>query len=78
MKPNNLTVGSVWTYKSREYVVTKVNVPDAPFHTKDPDSGRWHPAVSYEPIDAPSPTPTPETYVRQEADFLAKFEEVTH
>lgn len=59
-------VGEKWSYKGNSYEVIKVDSDAEPLKTKDADSGNWHGAVMYRAADGA-------TYVRQENDFLAKF-----
>lgn len=65
-----ITPDSYWTHK-RDGYEAKVE-PDEDLVDKAPGDAGWHPAISYRRTDLED---SPK-FVRQTADFLAKFEPV--
>jgi hypothetical protein len=64
---DDIQLYGVYEYKGKRYQVTKVSKD---FRVKDPDSGVWHAAVEYSPLDEQGKDMT---FVRQRNDFTRKF-----
>lgn len=68
---DSIEPGSEWMHKREGYTVTVE--PAEGLLMKDTDDAGWKSAVAYKREDNDS-----DTFVRSVADFLGKFEEVTH